>query len=88
MSQPSTLVNIKLINSLAQVILSLSDEEQTLLEQRIQHLKAMPEASSPPQPDLDAFFQDLETLEPDPNQPSLQEISKVVQDVRHELWID
>ncbi len=36
--------------------------------------------------DLDAFLQGLEELEPDPNQPTLQEISGIVKEVRRELW--
>jgi hypothetical protein len=36
--------------------------------------------------DLDYFLQSLEQLEPDPNQPTLEEISEIVKDVRQELW--
>ncbi|MBR8838720.1 MAG: hypothetical protein DSM106950_33135 [Stigonema ocellatum SAG 48.90 = DSM 106950] len=36
--------------------------------------------------DLDEFLQQMEELEPDPNQPTLQEISEVVKEVRRELW--
>ncbi|MFN6475912.1 hypothetical protein [Nostoc sp. DedQUE07] len=39
-----------------------------------------------PNVDLDEFLQGLEDLEPDPNQLTLEEISEVVKDVRHELW--
>ena len=39
-----------------------------------------------PTVDLDEFLQQLEELEPDPNQPTLQEISEVVKEVRRELW--
>lgn len=39
-----------------------------------------------PTVDLDEFLQRLEELEPDPNQPSLQEISEIVKEVRQELW--
>jgi bifunctional DNA-binding transcriptional regulator/antitoxin component of YhaV-PrlF toxin-antitoxin module len=38
--------------------------------------------------DVDAFLQKLEELEPDPSQPSLQEISEIVKEVRQELWSD
>lgn len=41
---------------------------------------------STPTVDLDEFLQRLEKLEPDPNQPSLQEISDIVKEVRQELW--
>ncbi|WP_013321354.1 hypothetical protein [Gloeothece verrucosa] len=36
MSQPAASINTKLIDSLAQIILSLTDEEQQLLAQKIQ----------------------------------------------------
>ena len=39
-----------------------------------------------PQVDLDEFLQRLDELEPDPNQPTLQEISEIVKEVRQELW--
>ncbi|MBW4685271.1 MAG: hypothetical protein KME40_09270 [Komarekiella atlantica HA4396-MV6] len=39
-----------------------------------------------PNVDLDEFLQGLENLEPDPNQPTLEEISEIVKDVRRELW--
>ena len=39
MSQPTASSNAKLIDSLAQIILSLTDEEQQLLEQKIQQLQ-------------------------------------------------
>ena len=38
-----------------------------------------------PTVDLDEFLQRLEKLEPDHNQPSLQEISDIVKEVRQEL---
>jgi hypothetical protein len=37
MSQSAAAINTKLIDSLAQIILSLTDEEQQLLLQKIQH---------------------------------------------------
>ncbi|OKH35377.1 hypothetical protein NIES2119_20360 [[Phormidium ambiguum] IAM M-71] len=37
MSQSTTSINTKLIDSLAQIILSLTDEEQLLLAQKIQY---------------------------------------------------
>ncbi|WP_254174457.1 hypothetical protein [Planktothrix pseudagardhii] len=36
--------------------------------------------------DLDSFLQELDQLEPDPEQPTLEEISKIVKEVRQELW--
>ncbi len=36
--------------------------------------------------DLDKFIQELQELQPDPNQPTLQEISEIVKEVRQELW--
>ncbi len=38
MSQPATSINARLIDTLAQIILSLTDEEQQLLAQKIQYL--------------------------------------------------
>ncbi len=38
---------------------------------------------SPPA-NLDEFFQDLRSLEPDPSQPSLQEIADLVREARQE----
>ncbi|WNZ23153.1 hypothetical protein HJG54_09995 [Leptolyngbya sp. NK1-12] len=35
---------------------------------------------------IDQFLQELDHLEPDPEQPTLQEISEVVKEVRQELW--
>ena len=75
-------VNTQLIDTLAQVILAMSQEEQYLLEQKIQHLRQLTTI----QPNLDQFFQELSTLEPDPNQLTLEEISQEVKAVRHELW--
>ncbi len=79
MSQPTAHVNIKLVDSLAQIILSLTDEERQLLEQKIR-------SQEPSKVDLDQFFQELDSAAPDPNQPTLQEISEIVKDVRRELW--
>ena len=75
-------INTQLINTLAQVILALSQEEQHLLEQKIQHLRQ----TTATQPDLDQFFQELNALEHDPNQLTLEEISQEVKAVRHKLW--
>ncbi len=36
--------------------------------------------------DLDEFLQNLDQLEPDPEQPTLQEISDIVKEVRQDLW--
>ncbi|CAD5939313.1 hypothetical protein PCC9214_01814 [Planktothrix tepida] len=36
--------------------------------------------------DLDSFLQELDQLEPDPEQPTLEEISAIVKEVRQELW--
>jgi bifunctional DNA-binding transcriptional regulator/antitoxin component of YhaV-PrlF toxin-antitoxin module len=36
--------------------------------------------------DLDKFLEELDQLEPDPEQPSLEEISEIVKEVRQELW--
>lgn len=68
--------NLKLVDSLAQIILSLSPEERRLLDQKV-HV---------PPSDLNSFFEDLTTLPHDAEQPSLSEISQVVREVRQELW--
>jgi hypothetical protein len=44
MSQAAASLNIKLIDSLAQIILSLTDEERELLQQKIQHSALSDEA--------------------------------------------
>ncbi len=36
--------------------------------------------------DLDLFLQELDQLEADPEQPTLEEISAIVNEVRQELW--
>jgi hypothetical protein len=85
----SAVINTQLIESLAKIILSLKPEEQALLSQRIQGLGIQePKASFPkasPE-EVDRFFQNTQGLEPDPNQPTLQEIAQDVQEVRRELW--
>jgi hypothetical protein len=68
--------NLKLVDSLAQIILALSPDERALLDRKIQ----------PSRSDFDSFFEDLTCLPPDPAQPSLGEISKIVSEVRQELW--
>jgi hypothetical protein len=67
--------NNKLIDSLAQIILSLSQEERQLLDRKIQQPQ-MPEQ----------FFSELSELPLDLEQPTLEEISQIVKDVRQELW--
>lgn len=79
MAEPAGTPNIRLIDSLVQVILTLSDEEQALFEQKIQQVRQ-------PVMKIDQFFQDMEEVEPGPTQPSLQAISEVVREVREELW--
>ncbi len=41
---------------------------------------------STPTVNVDEFLEELENLEPDSEQPTLQEISEVVKEVRQELW--
>lgn len=36
--------------------------------------------------DLDKFLEEVDKLEPDPEQPTLEEISEIVKEVRQELW--
>ncbi|PSR18888.1 hypothetical protein C8255_05040 [filamentous cyanobacterium CCP3] len=73
-------INTKLIDSLAQVILALSAEEQLLLGRKLS------ETQQSSQFELEKFFETLDTLPPDPEQPSLEAISNVVKEVRHDLW--
>jgi len=82
MAESAGAVNLKLIDSLVQVILALSEEEQTLLEQKIQQQRQRPAVN------VDQFFQELDQADPDPEQPSLEELSQVVREVRRELWTD
>jgi hypothetical protein len=74
-------INLKLVDSLAQVILALSEEEQILLGQKLQQSQRHQSSS-----DLDKFFEELSNLPPDPDQLSLEEISEEVRQVRQELW--
>ena len=68
--------NLKLVDSIAQIILALSSEERHLLDRKIQVSES----------DIDSFFAGLTSLPVDPTQPSLSEISEVVRVVRQELW--
>jgi hypothetical protein len=68
--------NLKLVDSLAQIILALSPEERHLLDRKIQLSKS----------DVDSFFAELTSLPVDPEQPSLSEISQTVREVRQPLW--
>ena len=77
----TTSVNTQLVDSLAQVILALSVEEQALLVERVQQLR-------PTEPDLHQFFEGLGALAPDPEQPSLNDISQEVKAVRRQLWAE
>ena len=80
----SASINTQLVNSLAQVILALKPEEQELLSQTVQSLKT--NSVQAPQRDLGHFFQALNELSPDDNQPTLEEISAEVKTVRQALW--
>jgi hypothetical protein len=73
--------NLKLVDSLVQVILALSEEEQILLGQKLQQSQRNLLVSG-----LDKFFEELSNLPPDPDQPSLEEISEEVRQVRKALW--
>ena len=68
--------NTKLVETLAQVILTLTQEERKLLDQRLgnEHLN------------LSAFFDDLVILPADDTQPPIEDISQTVREVRQELW--
>lgn len=85
----SAVINTQLIDSLAQIILALNPEEQALLLQKVPILngqklrKSFPKASKK---EVDRFFQNTERLEPDLDQPTLEEIAQEVREVRRELW--
>ena len=79
----ATSVNAQLVDSLAQVILALSLEEQALLVEKVQQLR-----SKASQPELQRFFEGLDALAPDPDQPTLDEISQEVKEVRRQLWAE
>ena len=68
--------NTKLVETLAQVILTLTQEERKLLDQRLRN----------EQPNLSAFFDELVILPADDAQPPIEEISQTVREVRRELW--
>lgn len=54
----------------------ISVTEKTIIFEKKSHVKV----------DLDQFLQELDQLEPEPDQPSLEEISEIVKEVRQELW--
>ena len=68
--------NTKLVETLAQVILTLTEEERKLLDQWLRN----------EQPNLSAFFDELVMLPADDAQPPIEEISQTVREVRRELW--
>lgn len=80
----ATRINSRLIDSLAQVILALQPEEQALLSQTVQRLKA--DAPKMTESELEQFFENKDSSEDDPDRPSLQEISDEVKAVRQVLW--
>lgn len=61
----------------------LTEYEISVTENEIKLTKTQKKLS------LDELFQridEIDKLEPDPNQPSLEEISEIVKEVRQELW--
>ena len=82
----SASINTQLVNSLAQIILALKPEEQELLSYTVQSLRA--DSVQTPQRDLGHFFQVLDELSPDANQPTPEEISAEVKTVRQALWAE
>jgi hypothetical protein len=63
----------------------LSDSQLQYLQTIIQDLT---QAKNTPSPNIDQFLQELDNLELDPNQPSLQDLSNLVKEVRHDLKTD
>lgn len=82
----SASINTQLVNSLAQIILALKPAEQELLSQTVQSLKTA--SVQAPQRDLNHFFQALDELSSEANQPTLEEISAEVKTVRQALWAE
>ena len=85
----SAVVNTQLIDSLSQIILALNPEEQALLSQKVPILNGQKPRTSFPKAskeEVDCFFQNTKRLEPDPDQPTLEEIAQEVREVRRELW--
>lgn len=58
----------------------LTEYEISVTENEIKLTKTQKKLS------LDELFQRIDESEPDPNQPSLEEISEIVKEVRQELW--
>ena len=76
MSQPSTSINTKLVDSLAQIILSLTDEERQLLEKKIQASRSSLTWAE--------LSRRVENLGSDPAEPTLEELSNLVKETRQE----
>ncbi len=72
--------------------LKLSAEVQTKLHPGDEYLATITDEEiilkkiSKPSVDLDNFLEKMDALEPDSNQPSLEEIHEIVKEVRQELW--
>ncbi|MGH1394128.1 MAG: AbrB/MazE/SpoVT family DNA-binding domain-containing protein [Trichormus sp.] len=56
------------------------DEYRVIIQGNSIVLEKIPQSNV----NLDDFLKELETLEPDPNQPTMEEISQIVKDVRRE----
>lgn len=53
---------------------------------QLQHLHTIIQKLVAEPPAIDQFLDELENIDPDPDKPSLQELSELVKATRQELW--
>ncbi|MBD2482522.1 hypothetical protein [Planktothrix sp. FACHB-1365] len=71
---------LEIPTEILQQLQPLTEYEISITENEIKLTKTQKKLS------LDELFQRIDEAEPDPNQPSLEEISEIVKEVRKELW--
>ncbi|MBE9146677.1 AbrB/MazE/SpoVT family DNA-binding domain-containing protein [Planktothrix mougeotii] len=71
---------LEIPTEILQQLQPLTEYEISITENEIKLTK------TPKKLSLDELFQRIDESEPDPNQPSLEEISEIVKEVRQELW--
>jgi copper chaperone CopZ len=71
---------LEITPEILQQLQPLTEYEISVTENEIKLTKTKKKLS------LDELFQRIDESEPDPNQPSLEEISEIVKEVRQELW--
>ncbi len=69
-----------------EIPLEILQQLQPLTEYEISLTEKESLLQKKPKLNLDQFLAKLDQLEPDPDQPSLEEISEIVKEVRQELW--